>query len=153
MINKGKPMETTLNIRLDIYEKINHAARHNRISRSDMIILLLKKVMDSLPYPAGPGRMVQYQQKSMPDEWRTFHVSLRMDDYEYFLDLRKIMKMSVSLILAYAVNKYLKQLLRKIDTDNYQFKNYILEKTIIDGIICWKLIWGFPPNLDKFITI
>ncbi len=145
-------METTLNIHTDIFEKIDHAATASRISRSDIIVLLLKKVMDNIKNPDGLGRMVQYQKKSRPEEWRTFHVSLRMDDYEYFLDLRKLLKMSVSLILAYAVKRYLKQLMKKIDTDNYQYKHYILAKIVIDGIICWKLIWGYPPDLRKFLV-
>lgn len=146
-------METTLYIHSDILEKINYAARIRRTSRSDMIVMLLREVMIDMPDPAGAGKMVQYQKKGRDNEWHRVHVSLRMDEYEYFLDLRRFMKMSVSLILAYAVKRYLKQLIIKNETDNYQPKNYILAKTVIDSIVCWTLIWGFPPNLDKFNDI
>ncbi len=146
-------METTLYINADILEKINYAARIRRTSRSDMIVMLLREVMNDMPDPAGAGKMVQYQKKGKAEDWYRFHVNLRMDEYEYFLDVRRLLKMSVSLILAYAVNKYLKQLMNTINTDNYQHKNYILAKTVIDNIVCWKLIWGFPPNLKKLITL
>ncbi|MBP7738700.1 MAG: hypothetical protein KA369_22180 [Spirochaetes bacterium] len=145
-------METTLNIHVDIFRLINSAAKARGISRSDLIVTLLKKVMDDIANPSRLGKLVQYQEKSMPCEWRTFHVSLREDDYEYFLDLRKLLKMSVSLILAYAVKKYLKRIMNKNITDNYLFKNYVLAKMVIDNIVCWKLIWGYPPDITKFIT-
>ncbi len=146
-------METTLYIHYDILEKINYAARCSRISRSDMISLLLKKVMARMPDPACAGKMVRYQKKDKAENWCRFHVSIQMDEYEYFLDLRRLLKMSVSLILAYAVKRYIKMLIRKNDTDNYQYKNYVLAKTVINNTICWKLIWGYPPNLEKFITL
>ncbi len=144
-------METTLNINARILDRISLAARSRGVSRSEMIILLIKKAMDDIPDPARIGSMVRYQRKGRPDEWRTFHVQLRMDDYEYFLDLRKLLKMSVSLILAYAVKKFLNKCLKNNTTDNYQYKNYIVIKEFIDNIVCWKFLWGYPPNLEKIL--
>ena len=144
-------METTLNIRTDISEKIALAARLKGISRSEMIAILIKKVMDDISDPGRMGKMVQYQNRRNPDEWHTFHLQVREDDYEYFLDLRKLVKMSVSLILAYAVEKFLDKLLKNNNTDNNRYRNYIIIKDVIDNIICWKFIWGFPPNIEKII--
>lgn len=144
-------METTLNIHAHILEKISLAARFRGMSRSEMIILLIKKAMDDIPDPARIGRMVRYQRRSMPTEWRTFHVQLRMDDYEFFLDLRKLLKMSVSLILAYAVKKFLDKLVKANTTDNYQYRNYVVIKEYIDNIVSWRFIWGYPPNLARII--
>jgi hypothetical protein len=150
-MDKDKLMETTLNIHGDILEKISLAARSRGISRSEMIILLIKKAMNDISDPARIGRMVQYQKRSRPEDWHTFHVQLRMDDYEYFLDLRKLLKMSVSLILAYVVKKFLNNWMRTNTTDNYQYKNYVVIREFIDNIICWKFIWGYPPSLAKNI--
>ena len=76
---------------------------------------------------------------------------MRADEYEYFLDLRKILKMSVSLIVAYAVEKFLDMLMKENNTDNNRYRNYIIAREVIDNIICWKLIWGFPRNLKKLL--
>ena len=76
-------METTLNIHSDILEKINWAARSRRISRSAMIVVLIKRIMDDASNSVRFGRMVRYQERSSPAAWRTVHVQLRMDDYEY----------------------------------------------------------------------
>jgi hypothetical protein len=96
-----------------------------------------------------PGRRVKYQERQRPEEWLTFHLQVREDEYEYLLDLRKLCKMSVSLLLAYAVRKYLGRVLETIGTDNYQFKNYLIIRDIFNGVICWRLFWGFPPHLDQ----
>ena len=145
-------METTLNVHIDILTKITRAAQIKGISRSDLIILLIKKTMDAISDPVRIGTMVRYQKRMKADDWHTFHIRLRMDDYEYLLDLRKLLKMSVSLILAYAVEKYLGKLIKGNITDNYQYKNYIVIRELIGNIISWRFIWGLPPNLEKLIN-
>jgi len=145
-------METTLNIRIDIYEKIMMTARLKGVSCSEIIIVLIKKMMDEISDPGRMGRLIQYQERCMPADWHTFHLSAREDEYEYLLDLRKLLKMSVSLILACAVDKFLDKIRKGKITDNNRYRNYIIIKEAIDEIICWRFIWGFPPNLRKFLT-
>lgn len=107
--------------------------------------------MDDIPDPGRFGTLVQYQQRSSPKYWHIFHLRVRVDDYEYLLDLRKLLKMSVSMILSYAVKKYLNRIINGGNTDNYQYNNYVIIKDMIDNIIYWKLIWGYPPNIAKII--
>ena len=145
-------METTLNIRADILEQIAGAAHANNMSCSEMIALLMQKVTADIANPGRIGRMVQYQGRRSSHDWRVFHVQVREDMYEYWLDLRKLMKMSVSLILAYAVKKFLCKLMKISNTDNYLYKNYIIIKEIVDFVIVWKFIWGYPPNLEKILN-
>jgi hypothetical protein len=145
-------METTLNIRADILIKIMQAAKINGLTRSEMIAMLLKQVMGDAENPKTIGCLVRYQQQRRPEEWRTVHITWRADVYEYTQDLRRFLKSSVSLILANAVQKYLGKLIKQKNTDNYHFMNYVIIKETIDHIICWRLIWGFPPNLNKFTS-
>ncbi len=93
--------------------------------------------------------MIKYQDRCRSQKSHTFHVYLHDDDYEYWLDLKKLLKMSVSLILAFAVNKYLAKGARINRTDNYRFTNYTVAKEIIENKIIWKFIWGIPPNPRK----
>ncbi len=144
-------METTLNIHTDILEQINRAAQLRCISRSDMIVVLIKRIMDDVSNSVRFGRMIRYQERSCPDTWHTVHVQLRPDDYEYLLDLRRLLKMSVSLILAYAVKRYLNRIMEKKKTDNYQYKNYVIIKEVFNNTICWRLIWGYPPGIEKIL--
>ena len=144
-------METTLNIHTDILKKITVAAQTRNISRSEMILLLIKNIMDEVSQPSRFGAMVQYQERSNEEAWKTFHLVVREDDYEYLLDLRKFLKMSVSLIIACAVNKFLRKPTKTIITDNNRYKNYVLVKEMVDTIICWRLFWGYPPNIGKYL--
>lgn len=143
-------METTLNVHNDILEKINQAAQLRGISRSEMIIMLIKNVMKDVRNSVRFGMRVRYQKRSNPHSWETVHVRVGVDDYEYLQDLRRLLKMSISLVLAKAVKKFLKEIMKKNDNDNY-FKNYILIKEIFNGVICWKLVWGFPPGVEQIL--
>lgn len=145
-------METTLNIHVTILKQITRAAESWGISCSEAITMLVKKVMSENYTTLSMGRMVKYQQKDNPERWHTFHLNLREDDYEYFLDLRKLRKMSVSLILAYAVEKYLSKREKIIFTDNYRFVNYVIIKEMVDDVICWRFFWGYPPTLERHIA-
>ena len=144
-------METTINIRTDILEKIILAAHSKGISRSELIVVLIKNVMDTISDPERMGRLIQYQERRSQDEWHTFHWCVREDEYEYFLDLKKLLKMSLSLIVAYAVEKFLDKIMKGNITDNNRYRNYVIIREFIDNIICWRFIWGFPPNLEKFL--
>lgn len=144
-------METTINIHSDVLEKITLAAKLQKTSRFKLIITLIKETMNDISDPGQFGTLVTYQKRSNPGDWHIFHIQLRMDDYEYLLDLRKLLKMSVSLILSYAVKKYLKKIFSCNRTDNYRYRNYVIIKDIIDNIICWKFIWGYPPNIAQIL--
>ncbi len=146
-------MDTTLNIRNDILDQITKVARSHGVSRSKMIVLLFQKMANDIADPGHLGRMVKYQSRRAPKDWHVFHVRLREDVYEYLLDLRKLAKMSASLILAYSAEKYIDKHKRLKNTDNYPFKNYIITKEVLDNIIVWKFFWGWPYNLKKFLKI
>ena len=144
-------MKTTLNIHRDILKIITRYALEQGVSRSDLIIKLLKTTMNNFTSPCQLGNLVRYQKRSDPEAWHVFHIKLRVDDYEYFLDLRKLMKMSVSRILANAVKRFLKDISKKIIGDNYQFKNYVIIKELFNNTICWKLIWGYPLHIENLL--
>ena len=57
--------------------------------------------------------------------------------------------MSVSLILAYAVEKFLDKIMKRNGTDNNRYRNYIIIKDVIDDIICWKFILGLSTQHRK----
>lgn len=142
-------MNTTLNIHFEIFNIITAAAQTHSISPSAMIIRLMKKVVNDTSKPHRKGTMVRYQRTCEPDAWRIIHITLRPDDYEYLLDLRKILKMSVSLILAYAVRKYLNNNEGSF-IDNYQYNNYKIIRKVKNSIVSWEFIWGNPPDLKAY---
>ena len=147
-------METTLNVHTEILEKIKDAAVSKGISCSRMISILMQKVMGEDIQYVRMGRLVQYQKRRRKEDWRKFHVTWREDEYEYYTDLKKILKRSVSLLLAYAVKRYLQEIINDKSTDNYRyfFRNYVAIRENIGNIICWKLIWGYSSEIEQHIT-
>jgi hypothetical protein len=143
-------METTFNMRTDILDAISRAARKCHMTRSQVIICLIKKVMADVPEAFPMGAMVRYQERRRPEDWRVVHVWVSVYEYEYMMDLRKLLKMSVSLICAYAIEKYLMKPSKRYITDNYPyFMNYMVVKEMIKNIISWRIIWGITPDLNE----
>ena len=142
-------METTLNIRTDIFKLLTGAAHRHGMACGGIIHLLIQKAAGDATLCRPTGGMVRYQKRSPSERWHVFHIHVREDVYEYWLDLRKLLKLSVSHILALAVKKYLAKLFKQKYTDNYPFKNYIIMKEVIDNVIIWKLVWGIPHNLTR----
>jgi hypothetical protein len=146
-------MKTTLNIRVELLGHISRAAKTNRISCSEMIFILIKRAAADIDNPGNIGRLVRYQERRAPKAWHPFHIDVREDMYEYWQDMRKLLKMSVSFILACAVQKYLLDKPTKIIYgDNNLCKNYFIIKQVFNSVIIWKFIWGYPPHLEQLIT-
>ncbi len=141
-------METTIRMHRDAFVKISQEAEYRNISRSALIAALIQKFMDKSGGGERLGKQVCYQDRKTKGEWRTVHVYFREDMYEFCLDLRKFYKMSVSLILALSINEFLDDRLNT-KPDNYRFRNYIIVKEVIDTLICWRLYWGYTPQVVK----
>lgn len=152
-------INTTLNIKHSLLNKINNVALISNFTRSKIIILLLQRMMKDIDTLFNSNPCVKYQNSiDENDNFHKFHISLAEYQYEYFIDMRKMYKRSVSFILAFAIENYLDEILdlitnekQKINTDNYLRKNYIIFGQTVDGVTCWKLFWGIPPNLEKII--
>jgi hypothetical protein len=94
---------------------------------------------------------VRYQERDPLRQWHRFSISFRKDENEFFTDLRKLGKLSVSYLVAIAVEQYLDELLRKgTKIHNYvRFNHYAIGQRNDGGIICWELYWGEPPDPPK----
>ena len=95
---------------------------------------------------------IKYQARDDKENWYLVHLVLNEYEYEYYLDMRKFFKMSVSYIVAYAVKRYLDEIIDELlnmnkNTDNYLYRNYILITKTINSVICWQIYWGVPLKL------
>ncbi|HNR88634.1 MAG TPA: hypothetical protein PKM65_09875 [Spirochaetota bacterium] len=144
-------IETTININIETLKRIEAACHTLRISRSRLIAMLIECAMRERRDTSRMCRRVRYQERLDPAQWRKLHITLDAALYECMIDLRKIDKVSVSFILALSVQKHITALLLKgmntNKTDNYPIINYIFSKTIVGGVISWRVFWGIPTNL------
>ena len=152
-------IETTIYIRKGIGENLLMVSEKTGKSRTYIIILLLKRAMRDSYRLAKSFSPVKYQEKNPSQDWHRLHIQLNEYEYEYCLDVRKLFKMSVSLLVAYGVSRYLDEIINKLldtnvreITDNYLPRNYILIQEVIDSIICWRIYWGIPYNISKILS-
>ena len=148
---------TTLNIHVDVLSNINKVAAQLRKSRKEIIILLLKRMMEDQRALSRGFSTVRYQEDDEKVNWHCFHIRFREDENEFFVDLRKISKFSVSCLLAIAVKRYLGTLIEDLkngNVDNYSsFNNYVLYQGVVDGIISWHIYWGYPEKHLKTLRL
>jgi hypothetical protein len=140
---------TSINIRNEIFGTLSRAAVKLSISRRDIIVRLLMRIMRNIDKHQGGFTSVRYQPDGPGSGWHCFSIKLNPDENEFFSDLRKICKCSVSLLVAMAVEKYLNDMLEeklKAIYNKSPFVNYIIHRELVDRVICWRIYWGVPEN-------
>ncbi len=149
-------IETTLHVHKNVMNKLDEGSIKTGMSRSSIIKFLIQRIMDNGQRMIKAYSRIKYQERDQKENWNQLHIVLNEYEYEYYLDMRNFYKMSVSLILAYAVMKYLNELVNELlnenkSTDNYFYRNYIFMLETVDGILCWKKFWGIPPQLTVLL--
>jgi hypothetical protein len=141
--------ETTMNVSEETYQKLVWASELLKIKRG----ILVSSLINYSSKMSKPGELatglVKYQKRSVSCAWHQIHLRLRNDEHDFFMDLRKVWKLSVSLILAEAIEKYLEELIFKmiIKPDNYRYRNYASSRFMICDVVCWVFYWGIPPEI------
>jgi hypothetical protein len=149
-------INTTINMKMEILEMISNASSAINISINRIITLLIIRLIHNKKLKLKMFTSIKYQATGDDIKWHRLHVSLSTDIYEKALDLRKVLKMSVSFIIAKAVenilNEIINEYLRTNKTDNY-FRNYVFIPNYQDGVLYFTIFWQYPPDdlLTKFI--
>ncbi len=116
MNRRSKPKEyknhTSVSLKLKHVEKLTAAANDIGISTNDLMILLLRYVNERSFAIVGKRPRIKYQ---MPEgDIQIVNLYIDQRDYERNLDARRYGKVSVSWLLAYAVDHFLNIVIRKI---------------------------------------
>ncbi len=148
-------ISTTYNLKADYYDTIVKASLLINLSMSDIVILLMKKVFSNNKKTHMKFSRIKYQKSSGIVVWRHLHASLPNQIYEKSIDIKKILKKSISYYLSEAVDKYLNEIINDYfndSNDNYN-ASYISIIKKIDGIYTHTVIWGFIEEkiLEKLI--
>lgn len=136
-------IRTTLNLKLDTLKKIEKISEKLGISRSKVIIMLLYKVANTR-CKSNKVRSIKYQ-KATGQEFHVFHINYTNNSYDQFLDLRKMMKMSLSNIVNYAVYIYEEENSENNNCENnivinssFEYKCTLKEDLFLKT---WTIIW------------
>lgn len=145
-------LQTSINIHEDFMREISMAAKTMKTSRKAVIILLLSRLLHDIDRLLGGFTTVKYQPRDPEKRWHCFTVRFKPDEYEFWSDMRRLSKFSVSFLLAIAVKAYLNK--TALDehplVNNYFFyRNYLLRHEMVDGVRCWQFCWGIPKDREN----
>ena len=146
-------LETTVNIKLELLNKLNNASTSLKMSKNQLAAILLGRAMKINKQAIRMFCRVRYQRSDNNTRWHKLHVILKHDVYERCLDLRKLRKMSVSLILACAIEEFLDEIIRSFTKngkmpDNYG-SFYAIISDFIEGVCFFTIYHGIPPTLSQ----
>ncbi len=148
-------METTINMNYENYKLLDSLSKKYNISKNRIIKIVLKE------FEVDSERIklfytVKYQEKNNFSFWKKFHLVLTPSEYELFTDLRNFFKMSLSLIVALAIDRYLCKIFNMKNnnkfTDTYPdilFPAYCIIYTFKDNLKSYAIYWGVPETIPK----
>jgi hypothetical protein len=138
-------------MRNDVFFKLSHASMKIGKTRREVVVMLLLRLMSDVEGFPGGFTLVRYQERDPLKRYRCFSISFKKDENEFFTDLRKLCKLSVSYLVAIAVERYLEEMLNEGQSrHNYtEFTHYAIGQRIDDGIICWEFYWGDPAGIPE----
>ncbi len=137
-------IETTINISDKNVSLLDQYATSLNISRNQLLIQLIIKFMN---YQFGNYECfsrVRYQKKKNNEKWKTKHVWFPCDFYEKCIDLRKFHKLSLSFILALAIQLFLDKLANN-ECDNYN-RSYMFFASNYMGRPFFIITWEYLGN-------
>jgi hypothetical protein len=106
-------------------------------------------------------KRISYRKRNKGNPWKRVHVVLYHSEYEFFLDVKKLWKMSLANVIAFCVDnvlveffEYFSRRLKEIESDNYpnnlpsyyENRSYTFDFHREKGIHCLKFYWGPPPE-------
>lgn len=141
--------DTTVCIHRDIYWKLDTAAELAGTSRDRLISSLLRHASKKMRKLHEDWIRTRYQERRPGVKWKRMHIRVRRDEYDFFFDLKKVTRFSLSHLIAHATEHYLDELiaLMQNNADNYRYRNYAINQLYIDDIECWVIYWGIPNRL------
>jgi len=125
-------IETTCNISLESYAKINSVSKKHKIQIKKLIACILQECIKiKIQQKIKPSIFtpVRYQHKyDIENEWKVIHANIQESLYESCIDYRKLYKVSISSVLEWGIKNFLEIVIENIlcnknsesQTDNYR---------------------------------
>jgi dTDP-D-glucose 4,6-dehydratase len=147
---KKKPVDTTVNLHQDQLQRLEQAFQHSGISVNELILLLFKRMMQENKRLHESAPTIQYQEDR--EGYEKKHVYMDYTEYDQKLDMRRMYKMSASLVLALAIDWFLEELLVPSKKGGSAIINAFLQKNyqvipfFSQKYTEYRIIWGIKPK-------
>ncbi len=156
---------TTCVMRDDVIALLADAEETTKMPKEELLLLSMRKMMKNYEaYERTDGR-IEYQKRFDDDTGKRMkkqRVKMKVHsfDYNYYQDMRRIFRRSISLVMAIAVMTYLAEIgekilnkeIEEVLADTYPFQNYAIMGKCIENIPTWRIWWGVPEKLKLLLT-
>jgi hypothetical protein len=95
--------ETTINLPIETFIKLEALAKQSGVSRTTIINRLLDRIQNNITIDNYRMGTIQYQKSRPKDSWHCTHVYFSDTDFERCLDIRRILKHSLSMLITIAI--------------------------------------------------
>ncbi len=137
-------IETTICISDKNKIRLANYSQQLDISTNELINKLLVKYLNSNYNKTRIYSQVKYQKLEKGTSLKRIHVWFSPDFYEKCFGLRLFLKLSLSNILAQAINLYLDEMLRG-QYDNYEH-NFLFQSSVYKNCPIYIIAWSYPGN-------
>jgi len=139
-------IKSSVNINIDKLSLLENFSEVNELTVSEVVALLLRKILEDGKYSAKKFRAVKYQEIDPDKNWNTLTVYFEDVDYEFFTDMRKFFKESVSLLLSKAIDLFLDMILTEVKGIllNYVNSDWDIRRDDVETGAIWSVYWIKP---------
>ncbi len=136
-------IKSSININSEKLSLLENFSEINKLSVNEVVTLLLRKILEDGNYTAKKFRAVKYQDIDPDKNWDTLTVYYEDVDYEFFTDMRKFFKESVSLLLSKAIDLFLDTILSNVEEIllNYANSDWDIRSDKVELGMIWTIYW------------
>ncbi len=134
-------IKTSVYINTDKLVKVMEYSAANGLTYNEVITLLLKKMQADGGCNIRKFSAVKYQNDDPDKNWVTKTVYFEEICYEFFTDMRKFFKISVSFLLAKAIDLFLETILMEENQRNYADHDWDITRKEDDFSEIWTIFW------------
>jgi len=153
-------IETTTCISYEHLDVLKYHAQHHNMSLRTFISCLIQFAAQCEKEEIQYFKQLRYRPRKS-GSWKRLHLVLYEDEYEFFMDVKKLWKMSLARVIAFCIDNVLEEFLRFLSkeeekedyyTDNYRYSGYSFEISIEKDIFYCKFYWGPHPDILRKAT-
>lgn len=139
-------IKTSVYINTDKLVKVMEYSAANGLTYNEVITLLLKKMQADGGCNIRKFSAVKYQNDDPDKNWVTKTVYFEEICYEFFTDMRKFFKESVSLLLSKAIELFLNTILSEVKEIllNYADSDWDIRRDDVESGVIWTIFWIKP---------
>ena len=142
-------IKSSVNINTEKLSRLETFSEVNDLSVNEIVSLLLRKILKDGNNVAIKFSAVKYQDDDPDKNWVVKTVYFEEICYEFFTDMRKFFKISVSFLLAKAIDLFLTTILSEENQRNYTDHDWDISRKEEKCSEIWTILWKNTLNCRK----